>query len=65
MFKNVKRLAFLTLLVGFTSLMTTGCKTGEGCEAANSWKNGQDQELSTKRGKSNLFSKKERKRSGR
>ena len=65
MFKNVKRLAFLTLLVGFTSLMTTGCKTGEGCEAANSWKNGQDQELSTKRGKSSLFSKKERKRNGR
>lgn len=63
--KYTKRLAFLTLLGGFMCFMNTGCKTGEGCEAANAWETSKDQELSTKRGKSNLFSKKDRKRVGR
>jgi len=65
MMKYAKRLAFLTLLVGSVGFMTTGCKTGEGCEAANAWETSKDQELSTKRGKSNLFSKKQRKKMGR
>lgn len=55
---------FLVVCLGMgLSTMSTGCKTGEGCNTsqytAKTDKNGN---MSTKRGKSNLFAKKNRKK---
>ncbi len=53
-------------LFGFLLLSTThtSCKTGYGCPAEEAYYNAQDnpQPKSTKRGESNLFSKKRRKK---
>lgn len=53
---------FSVFLLGFTGI--SSCKTGEGCglEEAYAPKTGRDGQLSTKRGKSNLFGKKKRKK---
>lgn len=50
--------------VGSFLFAGTGCKTGEGCdnEIKYSVKTDKNGDLSTKRGKSNLFSKKQRKK---
>jgi len=54
-------LLFIALMACFS---VSSCKTGEGCESTESYKAGTNRkgELSTKRGKSNLFSKKQRKK---
>jgi hypothetical protein len=55
-------LVFLLIFCGNTS-----CKTKEGCGLEEKYgaKIGEDGNISSKRGKSNLFSKKQRKRMGR
>ena len=52
------------LFVGLVYFAGSGCKTGEGCdnEIKYSVKTDKNGDLSTKRGKSNLFSKKQRKK---
>lgn len=61
--KNTKRLLLVCLLgLGLTAI-NTGCKTGEGCDQASySADTDKDGNLSMKRGKSNLYSKKQRKK---
>ena len=62
--KSLFSLLSMVLLLAFVSPMTS-CKTGEGC--ANEAAYGAPEDLSSKkankRGKSSLFSKKQRKRS--
>lgn len=63
----LKKALYTGLLAIFTLSMTTSmasCKAKEGCglEEKYSAKPGKDGSLSTKRGKSNLFSKKKRKK---
>ncbi|MFM2394391.1 MAG: hypothetical protein RLZZ546_2373 [Bacteroidota bacterium] len=55
-------LAFSLILISFLSL--SSCKTGEGCGLEEKYgaKIGDDGSMSSKRGSSNLFSKKQRKR---
>lgn len=62
--KRLKHILLLTLVFGCSSLVFTSCKTGEGCDAATNYEKDADLEnyKEGKRGKSNLFSKKERKR---
>ena len=54
----------MILMVGMgLCTMTTSCKTGEGCETSSySAQLDKDGNPSMKRGKSNLFSKKQRKK---
>ena len=61
--KTKQFLMILALGTGL-SLMSTGCKTGEGCDNQARYAAGTDKDgnLTTKRGKSNLFSKKQRKK---
>lgn len=53
----------LALFACFLVVSTSSCKTGEGCNT-DQWqaKTDKDGNLSTKRGKSGLFSKKEKKK---
>jgi len=59
---TIKRLLYMLLLAVFSTVITTSassCKTKEGCGLEDQYK----ADLSTKkRGKSNLFSKKQRKK---
>ncbi len=61
--KNTKKIMLLCLLGLSLATFTTSCKTGEGCNtdkyAAATDKDGN---LSMKKGKSNLYSKKRRKK---
>jgi len=60
----MKRSTLFLLLFACLSLTTvSSCKTGEGCNT-DQWnaKTDKDGNMSTKRGKSGLFSKKEQKR---
>ena len=63
-----KKIAFIALLIGFVCFSTqfSSCKTKEGCglEEAYAPKTDRSGNLSTKKGKSNLFDKKTRKRIG-
>ncbi len=61
--RYIRRFLILGLFCGLLS-MNSSCKTGEGCgnEQKYSPKTDKKGNLSTKRGKSNLFSKKQRKR---
>lgn len=63
---KAKKILMIFMLGMGLSLISTGCKTGEGCEMNNPDKLGaktdKDGNMSTKRGKSNLFSKKQRKK---
>jgi len=54
-------LLFIALMATFS---TSSCKTGEGCESTEKYKANTNRkgELSSKRGNSNLFSKKKRKK---
>lgn len=62
--KNLRKYALFLGLLGFLSFNTTSCKTGEGCENAQ-YQTGEELEnFKGKRGKSGLFSKKEKKRMG-
>lgn len=65
--KKFKNWGFFTLLGLFICLSMPSCKTGEGCDAQTKYavETDKDGNMSTKRGKSNLFSKKERKRNKR
>ena len=63
----LKKTLFIALFAGFTLIVSTtitSCKTKEGCglEEKYSAPTNRDGSLSTKRGKSNLFSKKKRKK---
>ncbi len=65
--KMKKKVLFLALLVVFgliVSTTMTSCKAKEGCGLKEKYSapRGKDGGLSTKRGKSNLFSKKQRKK---
>jgi len=65
--KMKKNALFILLLAAFGFLVTTtitSCKTKEGCGLEEKYapKVDKDGRLSTKRGKSNLFSKKQRKK---
>ena len=64
--KSKQLLLFFVLCIGIITLPTS-CKTGEGCPTDQYHaKTDKDGNLSSaKRGKSNLFSKKQRKRMGR
>jgi len=59
-----KHIFALFLLACFCSLTLNSCKTGEGCAATEHYqaKTNKSGQLSTKKGKSNLFSKKQRKK---
>ena len=62
-----KKLLFITLFAAFSLIVSTtmtSCKTKEGCglEEKYSTPSNKDGSMSTKRGKSNLFSKKKRKK---
>jgi len=63
-FSGIKILVFL-LFIGLTFSLNS-CKTGEGCDNQESYqaKTDKNGNLSTKRGKSGLFSKKQKKRMG-
>jgi len=52
-----KYLYILATLLFFGILTTnaTSCRTGYGCPAEEAYEKGQDQKMSTKRGKSKLF----------
>jgi predicted small secreted protein len=63
----MKKVLFTALFVSFSIIVTstiTSCKTNEGCGLEEKYAppTGKDGRLSTKRGKSNLFSKKQRKK---
>ena len=63
----LKKALYIGLLAVFTLFMSTSlssCKTKEGCGLEEKYgaRTGKDGSLSTKRGKSNLFSKKKRKK---
>jgi hypothetical protein len=62
--KKVLILTLLGTIALFVTTTTTSCKTKEGCglEEKYSAPVNNDGSLSTKRGKSNLFSKKQRKK---
>jgi len=62
--KKLVKLGILTSILGFGLIKFTGCKTGEGCDSQTKYsaQTDKDGNLSTKRGKSNLFSKKQRKK---
>ena len=61
-----KFVLLFAILLCFTTISTvgTGCKTKEGCGLEEKYapKVGRDGKMSRKRGKSNLFSKKQRKK---
>ena len=61
-----KYIIAICYLVGFLLMSTTNtsCKAGHGCPAEEAYYNNQEnpKEASTKRGKSNLFDKKRRKK---
>jgi len=60
--KSKQLFLFFVLSIGIMTLPTS-CKTGEGCPTDQYHsKSDKDGNLSTKRGKSNLFSKKQRKK---
>jgi len=63
----IKKVMFTALFAAFTLIVSTSvtsCKTKEGCglEEKYAAPTGRDGRLSTKKGKSNLFSKKQRKK---
>lgn len=62
--KNTKKIMLFCLLGLGIATTNTGCKTGEGCENTLKYAAETDGEkgLSMKRGKSNLYSKKQRKK---
>lgn len=63
--KNFRKYVILVGIVGVLGLFVTGCKTGEGCDTAK-YETAEDlSDYNGKRGKSNLFSKKERKKNRR
>lgn len=64
--KRLKNILGMALILGSLSLFATSCKTGEGCDAASNYEKDADLDnyKDGKRGKSNLFSKKQRKRMG-
>lgn len=62
--KNILFLGIMVLLAFVVSTSMTSCKTKEGCglEEKYSTPTNRDGSISTKRGKSNLWSKKQRKK---
>jgi len=62
---SVTKLLVFIAIIGLSSSLSS-CKTGEGCENQERYqaKTDKDGNLSTKRGKSDLFSKKQRKKMG-
>lgn len=61
--KNLRILAFALFLGGLLSTSMTSCKTGYGCPAEEAYYKNKDQQMNTKkRGNSNLFDKKTRKK---
>lgn len=61
--KSATRILLLFGLLGAISTLNYSCKTGEGCDTAKfNAKSDKDGNLTTKRGKSGLFSKKQKKR---
>lgn len=50
------------LIMGLFATNMSSCKAGYGCPAEEAYEKSKDQPLSNKRGKSNLFSKKQRKK---
>jgi len=61
MISKIKKLLFIGILPAFFLVSLPACKTGEGCLATE--KMNEEVDLSnSKRGKSNLFGKKRRKR---
>ena len=62
--KNLLFIALIAALGLIVTTSTTSCKTKEGCGLEEKYgpKLGKDGRKSTKRGKSNLFSKKQRKK---
>ncbi|MBT8190253.1 MAG: hypothetical protein HKN67_00105 [Saprospiraceae bacterium] len=65
--KNKNRITVLGFLLIFGLFMTiSSCKTAEGCNQQDEYmyKTDKDGNMSSKRGKSNLFSKKQRKKMG-
>ena len=66
----MKKLLYLLIFIGFWAFLTTNCtscKTKEGCGLEKKYapKTDRSGKMSTKRGKSTLFSKKQRKRMSR
>jgi len=59
-----KHILFVLLGFSLSVLSVSSCKTGEGCAATEHYKAKTDKDgnLSKKKGRSNLFSKKQRKR---
>ena len=63
--KGIKKATLMCFIATFGLMFSvSSCKTGEGCanQEKYSVKTDKDGNLSTKRGKSNLFSKKNRKK---
>jgi len=62
--KLKKHILFFLLGLSLSLLTVSSCKTGEGCAATEHYKSktNKDGVLSKKKGRSNLFSKKQRKR---
>lgn len=62
---KLKRSLVYFLFVAMATVLTTqmsSCKAGHGCPAEEHYEKTKDQPLSNKKGKSNLFSKKQRKK---
>lgn len=64
-FHKYRQFLLLALFLGF-AMLETSCKTGEGCDNQEQYqvKTDKDGNLTSKRGSSNLFSKKQRKKMG-
>jgi len=62
--KKIKQYLMIFILGCAIVGSSTGCKTGEGCDSTERYAADTDKDgnLSMKRGKSNLFSKKQRKK---
>ncbi len=65
----MKKIIFFLVFIGFWAILSTtsaSCKTKEGCGLEEKYAppTGRDGTMSRKKGKSNLFSKKQRKRMG-
>lgn len=67
--KSIVKILLISGLFGAISMFSYSCKTGEGCpadikfkEMEEKRKNGEVPEMSTKRGKSGLWSKKQKKK---
>lgn len=61
--KKLKRISLLATMILTVSLTQNSCKTGEGCDNTAAYQSQVENfENTKKRGKSNLFSKKQRKK---